>query len=488
MLTSTYAFPEDGEVASSVAREGLFPSSPERLALDRDVNPIIRPVIRDHRKDRLPRYTSYPTAPNFTTSVTADDFRGWLAGLTPEANASLYLHVPFCRSMCWYCGCHTTVAQRDAPIADYLVVILKEIDVVAETIGGPLSVGRIHFGGGTPTIMQPPEFLALTKRLRDLFRVRPEAEIALEIDPRRLSSAMISALAEAGVTRASLGVQSFDPIVQRAINRIQSVDQTASAASGLRAAGIRAINFDLIYGLPHQTVASCLETVRQSLALRPDRLAVFGYAHVPGFKKHQRKIDERALPGANERFEQAEAIGAALLAGGYRRIGLDHYALPGDEMVVAQESGRLRRNFQGYTTDRSDALIGFGASAISRLPQGYIQNEVVIARHAEHVLHGRLPVAKGYRLTEDDRLRADVIERLMCDFEVDLDEVCARHGASASSLIKASEGLIRLAREGLVQIDAGRIRIIDRARPFVRVVASAFDAHLPGDRVFSGAI
>ena len=405
-----------------------MPSSPDRSAFDTNGNP----EMRRHRGDRLPRYTSYPTAPNFTTSVTEDDYRGWLAGLASGTKASLYLHIPFCRSMCWYCGCHTTVALRDAPIAHYLGVVHNEIDVVAATIGGPISVGHIHFGGGTPAIMQPLEFLALIRRLRDVFDVRPEAEIGVEIDPRRLSPPMIVALAEAGVKRASLGVQSFDPVVQHAINRVQSVAQTASAARGLRAAGVRGINFDLIYGLPHQTVASCLETVRQSLALRPDRLAVFGYAHVPSFKKHQRKIDEGAPPGADQRFEQAEAIGAALLDGGYRRIGLDHYALPGDEMVAAQASGRLRRNFQGYATDRSDALIGFGASAISRLPQGYVQNEVVIARHAEHVLRGRLPVAKGYRLTGDDRLRADVIERLMCDFEVDLVEVCARHDVSIS--------------------------------------------------------
>ena len=280
------------------------------------------------------------------------------------------------------------------------------------------------------------------------------------------------------MNRASLGVQSFDNTVQRAIARVQSVRQTAQAVQGLRAAGIRGINFDLIYGLPFQTVASCLDTVEQCVALRPDRFAVFGYAHVPSFKKHQRKIKEADLPDVAERHEQAEAIADALEAAGYRRIGLDHYARADDSMAVAQAQGRLHRNFQGYTTDPADTLIGFGASAIGKLAQGYVQNEVQLPVYAARVKAGELPVGKGYVLTADDRLRADIIERLMCDFSVDLGAVCQSHGADAAGLLLQTPRLRSLEEDGIVEIDGETISIASDRRFLVRTVASAFDAYL----------
>ena len=446
--------------------------------------------LSDHyREERLPRYTSYPTAPNFTAEVSVDIHGDWLSSIEKAATASLYLHVPFCRSMCWYCGCHTTVAQRDAPIADYLAVLRREIELVSDKLTNPLHVQHVHFGGGTPTIITPEEFGGLIGLLREQFLIDANAEIAVEIDPRRLTSAMTKALGKAGVNRASLGVQSFDSKVQKAINRVQTVEQTAIATEGLRAAGVRGVNFDLIYGLPHQTLQSCVETVKQCMDLRPDRFAVFGYAHVPTFKKHQRKIDEAALPDSAARLEQAEAIAQALVSAGYERIGLDHFALPHDSLVRAQSSGLLHRNFQGYTTDPSDVLIGFGASAISRLPQGYIQNEVVLGRHAERVLHGELPTAKGYRLTADDRLRADLIERLMCDFEVDLAQIAARHQTPPEALMRSAPRLQALAADGVVRVDGNVVRIAADLRFLVRTVASAFDAHLSsGGRAYSQAV
>src|SRR5262249_42617146 len=261
--------------------------------------------------------------------------------------------------------------------------------------------------------------------------VLPSAEIAVEIDPRTLTSEMVEAMRLSGVNRASLGVQSFDPVVQRAINRVQSYEQTASVVDMLQRAGVKGINFDLIYGLPHQTVASCLATVRRSLALAPARFSVFGYAHVPDFKKHQRMINEHHLPDGLARHDQACAIANALKEAGYVQIGLDHFARPDDPMAQALRERRLRRNFQGYTTDSSEVLIGLGASAIGHLPQGYIQNEVRTAVYSETVDAGRLATVKGYHLTDDDRLRADIIERIMCDFGVDLGAVCARHGAAS---------------------------------------------------------
>lgn len=428
--------------------------------------------------ERLPRYTSYPTAPHFQADVDASCYGRWLGELAPETKASLYLHIPFCRSMCWYCGCHTTVALRDGPIIDYLGMLHREIDLVAGHLSAPLDVRHVHFGGGTPTILEPDDFVALVELLRQRFAFHEDAEIAVEIDPRRLPPGMVRALGEAGVTRASLGVQSFDPRVQQAINRVQGVEQTSAVVAELRAAGIGGVNFDLIYGLPGQSTASCIDTVERCLAMRPERFSIFGYAHVPDFKKHQRRIADSDLPDGAARHEQAEAMAQRLVEAGYVRIGLDHFARPEDEMARALGSGSLRRNFQGYTTDGCEALIGFGASAIGRLPQGYVQNEVVIGRYGERVKNGELPTAKGYRLSADDRLRAELIERLMCDLAVDIEAACTRHGADPQSLKASLAKLVPLSREGVIVFDGTRILMPEQARLLVRKVASAFDAHI----------
>lgn len=454
-----------------------------------DAQKTLHPDERPYLDERLPRYTSYPTAPHFGADVDAAQYGRWLGELAPATKGSLYLHIPFCRAMCWYCGCHTTVALRDPPLGDYLALLRREIDSVAGHLRAPLDVRHIHFGGGTPTILAPGDFVALVALLRRRFAVHAEAEIAVEIDPRHLSGAMIQALREAGVNRASLGVQSFDPLVQRAINRIQSVAQTEAVMTGLREAGIEAVNLDLIYGLPQQTTRSCIETVERCLEMGPDRFSIFGYAHVPGFKKHQSRIATAELPDGAARHDQAEAMAQRLVEAGYVRIGLDHFARPEDEMARALGSGRLRRNFQGYTTDGCEALLGFGASAIGRLPQGYVQNEVVIGRYGERLGQGALPTAKGYRLSADDRLRADLIERLMCDLAVDIDAVCARHGADPRSLAPSLSRLDRLSQDGVVQFDGARLLLPEQARLLVRKVASAFDAHIEQPaRAYSRAV
>lgn len=428
--------------------------------------------------ERLPRYTSYPTAPHFAADVDGDCYGDWLGALPPDTKGSLYLHIPFCRSMCWYCGCHTTVALRDPPIGAYLAVLRQEIETVAAHLRTPLDVRHVHFGGGTPTILAPADFVALVALLRERYSLHRDAEIAVEIDPRHLAPAMIGALREAGVNRASLGVQSFDPEVQRAINRVQGARQTAAVITQLREAGIGGINLDLIYGLPRQSTASCIETVNQCLAMEPDRFSIFGYAHVPDFKKHQQRIALTDLPDGGARHEQAEAMAQRLVDAGYVRIGLDHFAKPDDEMARALGSGRLRRNFQGYTTDGCEALIGFGASAIGRLPQGYVQNEVVTGRYAERIGEGGLATARGYRLSEDDRLRAELIERLMCDLSVDVEAICARHGVDPAELAPSLDRLFPLVRDGMVRQEGRVIRLEERARLMVRKVASAFDAHI----------
>lgn len=435
-------------------------------------------IIRRYGESRLPRYTSYPTAPRFSPSIGAGTYRDWLAAVPENDPVSLYLHVPFCRSMCWYCGCHTTITQKDAPILDYLTVLKQEIRLVAKAVGRRQNVSDIHFGGGTPTIMTAEEFRDLAATLAAAFGIGSTTELAVEIDPRTLTVDMSEALGEAGMTRASLGVQSFDPKVQKAINRIQSAEETAAALSNLRKAGARSVNFDLIYGLPHQTVDSAIETAKMAAAMRPERFAVFGYAHVPNFKKHQRLIDTTALGDAHERHSQAEAIAATLCEAGYRRIGLDHFALPKDLLSIAADRLALRRNFQGYTTDNASTLIGFGSSAIGRLAEGYAQNDVAIGRYANAISSGELATSKGYRLTREDRVRAWIIERLMCDFQVDFGAMPKGFELPDESIGKANLPLKTLLEEGVVSWRGDLLSVDMRHRFLVRTVASCFDAYL----------
>jgi len=442
------------------------------------MNALQLPALQKYAQARLPRYTSYPPSPQFSSAIGADTYADWLWRLPTQSPISLYLHVPFCRSMCWYCGCHTTITAKDQPIVDYLAVLRGEIDMVARLVPQPLPVEKVHFGGGTPTIVSAADFIALTDLLRDRFSFAESAEIAVEIDPRTLTIEMASALGAAGVGRASLGVQSFDPVVQKAVNRIQSEETTREAVERLRQSGVCNINFDLIYGLPHQTVRSCIDTARAAAAMSPDRLAVFGYAHVPSFKKHQRLIDEAALPDSEARIEQALAIAETLVAAGYVPIGMDHFARPEDDLARAQATGRLRRNFQGYTTDDCETLLGFGASAIGRTPQGYIQNEVALGRYANAIASGRLATAKGYKLTDDDRLRAEIIERLMCDFQADVAAIANRHGIDPDALLTGNERLAALVQDGVVEAEGGIVRVHDNHRFLVRAAAAAFDAYL----------
>lgn len=427
---------------------------------------------------RLPRYTSYPTAPNFSAEIGEGDYRSWLGQLPSGELGSLYLHVPYCRSMCWYCGCHTTITRKTEPITDYLGLLRREMKLTSGLLRNPLSVGHIHFGGGTPTIMSPEEFVRLVACIRDLFDIRADAEIAVEVDPRTIRADMASALGRSGVTRASLGVQTFDLKVQNAINRMQPFETVSASVDLLRENGVRNLNFDLIYGLPHQTVESCLDTVEKAASLRPQRFSVFGYAHVPDFKKHQRKIDPSALPRFDERSRQERAIADAIVAEGYVRVGLDHFALPTDNMAHALNAGTLRRNFQGYTTDAGEVLLGFGASAIGRMPVGYIQNAVHLLQYAQRVQGDRLPAVKGYALTEEDRIRGALIERIMCDFRVDLGRSINNGRKSRLDLDTVAPALDRLAADGLIRKCGTVIEVTDEARPLVRAVAAAFDAYL----------
>jgi oxygen-independent coproporphyrinogen-3 oxidase len=426
----------------------------------------------------VPRYTSYPTAPHFHEGVDAEVYRDWLGRISPDERVSLYLHVPFCTRMCWYCGCHTKVVRQYRPVGDYAAVLDREIALVADAVSKGPEVSHVHWGGGTPTMLSPEDFSALMSALRERFDFAGDAEVAVEIDPRTLTRDKAVALARAGVTRASLGVQDFNEIVQQAINRLQPFEMSAEVVEWLRGAGIEAINFDLMYGLPHQTVDLVLHSVDLAVELAPDRLALFGYAHVPWMKKHQQMIDEATLPGAEERLQQAEAAAERLTEHGYRRIGLDHFARAEDSLSRALDEGRLRRNFQGYTDDQATVLLGFGASAIGSLAQGYVQNAVPFGTYAEAVKSGRLAVMRGVEVDADDRLRRTVIERLMCDLAVDLSTIGAELGAPSDGFAGELSALAPMARDGLVEVEGSRVRITETGQPLMRTVCAVFDRYL----------
>jgi len=428
---------------------------------------------------RAPRYTSYPTAPHFTPQVGAQAYAGWLGQLDPAQPLSLYLHVPFCDRLCYYCGCNTSVVRLETSRRAYAALLEREIALVAAFIGRRARVSHIHWGGGTPTSLPGDRLVSLMNVMRKLFVVDADAEVAIELDPTTLAPDRRDALKTMGVTRISLGVQDLEPAVQEAIGRQQSYEQTADCAAAARALGVHSLNLDLIYGLPLQTAESVARTARRALELKADRVAVFGYAHVPWMKRHQALISEDSLPGPAERFEQQRAIHSVLTEeGGYIAIGLDHYALPNDAMAVAAAGRNLHRGFQGYTTDGAPALIGFGASAIGSLSQGYVQNAPTAAAYGKAIESGGLATVRGVALRPDDRLRRDVIERLMCDLEIDLVSIAQAYQTDPKSLLADASGIARFEADGLAAFDGRAIRITERGRPFVRSVAALFDAYL----------
>lgn len=436
-------------------------------------------ALKSYMSRNVPRYTSYPTAPHFSNAVGPQDYARWLAALDPDAPVSLYLHVPFCRELCWYCGCNMKLAKRDAPVAAYAGTLIREIDLLSQHLPGRMEISHLHWGGGTPTALVPDDLERAMDAVRSTFRVTSDAELAIESDPRTLTPAMIERIGKLGFTRASFGVQEFDPKVQKAINRVQPPEMVRASVDGLRAAGVTGINFDLIYGLPHQTVETLLDTIRLCVQMRPDRIALFGYAHVPWMARKQRLIDEAALPGVDARLMQSQAAAAALIQAGYVAIGLDHFALPSDSMAKSARDGTLRRNFQGYTTDQAETMLGVGATSIGRSPSGYVQNLSETGAWARAVEGGELPIGKGLTLTQDDKLRGHVIERLMCRGEVDLD-AAAQHGRAAPEWYGELEPELRaLERDGLITRRGGHLSLTDKGTPLVRVVASVFDAYLP---------
>jgi oxygen-independent coproporphyrinogen-3 oxidase len=430
---------------------------------------------------RVPRYTSYPTAPHFRAVVGDGWQRDWLARAGRSGAMSLYIHVPFCRAMCWYCGCHTRVAKDDVPIHAYVGALRREIELVEEAIGTRAPVGRLHWGGGTPSILPPQAFRTILDDLERVFDLTPLAEHAVEIDPRTLTGERVEMLAVGGVTRVSLGIQTFAERVQHRINRVQTLEQVASGVERLAAAGITSFNADLMYGLPAQSSADVIATIEEVVRLKPARVSLFGYAHVPWMKPHQLRIDEAELPDAHQRFDQLLAGADSLADAGYRRIGLDHFARLDDGLALAAEAGGLRRNFQGYTDDPASMLIGLGASAISEMWEGYTQSLTPIPDWQRAIFAGRLPVARMRALSPEDRLRRSVIQDLMCERPVDLEQRLAEQGYPPGHLDECLARLAGPASDGLIAIDGRRLRVAADAWPFLRSLAAAFDAYLSPD-------
>jgi oxygen-independent coproporphyrinogen III oxidase len=429
-------------------------------------------TVRRYAGQNVPRYTSYPTAADFTPRVGPADHASWLAGLDRQQGLSVYLHVPYCREICFYCGCNTKMALRDEVISRYRRALEAEIGLAASLIKHPPNIARLHWGGGTPSILGLEGLRSVLAVLASHFRFDPAFEQAIELDPRYVSAEFADGLAALGVTRASLGVQDVNPLVQAAIGRIQPLSLVESAVKRLRSAGIRHLNFDLIYGLPLQTLQSIRRSCALVSAMEPDRIACFGYAHLPDLKANQRQIDEAKLPSLDERIDQAEFIGEELVRCGYVRIGIDHFARPADSLVAAAASGKLHRNFQGYTDDDSRALLGLGASSISTFSQGIVQNISDVPKYVRAIEAGGLASVRGHRLNAEDQWRGRVIERLMCDFSVDLAAVAP--GADFSRELPMLEPL---ARDGLVEIKDSRLVVTETGRPVVRVIAAAFDEY-----------
>ncbi len=430
----------------------------------------------------VPRYTSYPTALQFHSGIGVTDYRQWLKAVTPPEPISLYVHIPFCQTLCWYCGCNTTIPNNYGRVSSYLEMLKTEIELTSQNIHPDVKVSHLHFGGGTPSYLLPDHFEQLTKLLKNNFNFLDDAELAVEADPRTLSDDIISAFSNSGITRVSLGIQDFNPKVQALINRIQSEELVSRSVLRLRAAGIKAINFDLMYGLPGQTVEAAQQSAITAAQLKPDRIAVFGYAHVPWFKKHQRVIRSDLLPDIKERIKQADAIAHTLSDEGFIRIGFDHFAQPGDSLSIAEKNGTLRRNFQGYTTDKAQTLIGLGASSISTLPGGYCQNDPHLGQYMSALKDKKFAVVKGVAVDDDDRLRREAINRLMCDFNLNLQELCQTYHRTLDVFEDSLSSLKLLQDDGLVVVDRAVITVPPRGRRFIRNIAACFDQHLLQDQ------
>ncbi|WP_204115617.1 oxygen-independent coproporphyrinogen III oxidase [Shimia biformata] len=425
---------------------------------------------------KVPRYTSYPTAPHFKNDVTPDLFQSWIEAIRPGSQISLYLHVPFCRRLCWFCACRTQGTSSASPVAAYVETLKTELAMLARHLPEGVTLSRLHWGGGTPTLLEAGMMTDLAGAVFDVAPMAEDGEFSVEIDPNEIDDARLSALAAAGMNRASIGVQDFDDEIQKTIGRIQGYDVTRDAAEAIRAHGVKSLNADILYGLPHQSQARITESVQKLLSLSPDRVALYGYAHVPWMAKRQQMIPSDALPTPQERLDLFETARKLFMWDNYDEIGIDHFAVPTDGLSIAQKNGTLRRNFQGYTDDTADVLIGLGASSISRFPQGYAQNAPATSAYQGKVRDGKFTTSRGHAFSAEDKLRGRLIEMLMCDFEIRTEDMRAEFDVSADAL---GGYYNRVAEQfpGMVRITDRGLYIPADARPLTRMMARALDAY-----------
>lgn len=426
-----------------------------------------------------PRYTSYPTAPYFSTAFSEADWVDALSVPAPERDLSLYAHIPFCDSLCYYCGCNMVATRDYSKTQPYLAALDKEMTRTAALVDPARVVRQLHWGGGTPTYLNPGDIHRLMEMMRARFTLADDAEVSCEVDPRELTRGHLEALRTAGFNRLSFGVQDMDPDVQQAVNRVQSEALIRQVLDWSRELGFSSINLDLIVGLPKQTVESFRRTLERVVEWAPDRLAVFAYAHVPWLKKHQNLIHEADLPGSAARLGLQQAVNEMLGAAGYVNIGLDHFARADDELVRAQQNKTLWRNFQGYTTHKDCDILAFGVSSISQTADVYMQNDKNLRRYEDRVSKTGLAVERGIKLSRDDRIRRDAITRVMCDLELDFAAFGSEWGiAFTDYFADALAALAPLAADGLLTVGADRISVTPTGRLFLRNIGMCFDRYL----------
>ncbi len=425
---------------------------------------------------RVPRYTSYPTAPHFGAAVTPDLFTSWVEQIPEGTSISLYLHVPFCRRLCWFCACRTQGTSSDAPVIAYAETLRTEIRMLKQHLPAGVKLSRLHWGGGTPTLLSPNEIRMLSEVIFETVPLGDGAEFSVEIDPDEVDDARLDALAASGMNRASIGVQDFDEIIQKAIGREQSYELTKRVVDMIRDRGIASLNADILYGLPHQTQARIADSVQKLLTLSPDRVALYGYAHVPWMSRRQQMIPSEAIPSPQNRLKLFETAAQLFRWDGYRDIGIDHFARPEDGMAKALAAGKLRRNFQGYTDDTAPVLIGLGASSISRFPQGYAQNVSGTSDYTKAIRSGAFSTHRGHVFSGEDTLRGRIIEALMCDFRVSRSEILRDFGTTPERLdmmlARAADAF-----PGMVVLNEDGLTVLPDGRPLTRMVARSFDAY-----------
>jgi len=437
---------------------------------------------------RVPRYTSYPTAPHFDAAVDGGVFAQWLAAIPPGSQVSAYVHVPFCRRLCWFCACRTQGTSTLEPVRAYVETLKSEIALVAAALPEGVTLSRLHWGGGTPTLMSPAMIRELSATVFAMAPMAPDAEFSVEIDPNEVDGERLDALAEAGMNRASIGVQDFDADIQATIGRDQTYEVTQAAVEAIRARGVVSLNADILYGLPEQSEARIASTVQKLLSLSPDRVALYGYAHVPWMARRQQMIPSELLPRPEERLHLFETARRLFLWDGYAEVGIDHFARPEDGLARALKAGTLKRNFQGYTDDQSEVLVGIGASAISYFPQGYAQNAPATAAHTKAVREGRFSVSRGHAFRGEDVMRKRIIEALMCDFRLDLAEIRGNFGISAPAL-RALLAPVAEHFGRFVRLGEDSFVIPPEGRPLTRMIAAEFDEYFKtGKAAHSSAI